>query len=335
MLLNPSILALNIVSLVVAGMMLLAAGFGVQVLRHWDIHSGSERQLRLERRTYLISTLVAFSFVAELVSLLLFIYTAEQLSSQFVGAMCATGVLNVDPWGWPTLYLKIAIFFSGGVWLTLNHVDNEARDYPLVRVKYSLLLLILPLVIAELLIQGSYFLGLDPDIITSCCGALFTPQGKGVAAELSAVAPGTAMLALAASGGAVLFTGGWYLLRRRGGVVFALSGLVAFLIALLAIVSCVALYIYEHPHHHCPFCILKQGHDYLGYYLYIPLFAGTALALGAGAIAPFRRLPSLREVIPVESRRLVGAALLFMLLFYGVAAWAIFRSNLTMVGVWW
>ncbi len=335
MLLNPAILALLVVSGVVSLMMLLAAGFGVQVMRHWDIRSGSERQLRLERRTYLISTLVAFSFVAELVSLLLYVYNAEQMSGQFVGAMCATGVLNVDPWGWPTLYLKMAVFFSGAAWLTLNRVDNAAPDYPLVRMKYGLLLLILPLVLAEGVTQALFFLQMDPDVITSCCGSLFSPEGKGVAAELSGIEPGTAMGLLAAAGGATLATGAWYLWRRRGGVAFAVSALAAFLLALMAIVSCIALYVYEHPHHHCPFCILKSGHDYMGYWLYIPLFIATALALGVGAIAPFANRPSLRQVIPLQGRRLVRLSLGFLALFFIIAGYAIVRSSLTMTGVWW
>jgi hypothetical protein len=334
-LLNPSILALVIVSTVVAFMTLLAALFGLQVVRHWDIHSGSERQLNLERRTYLISTLVAFAFLAELVSLLLFIYNAEQMSSQFVGAMCATGVLNVNEWGWPALYLKITVFFAGAAWLTLNRIDNRAYDYPLVRVKYALLLLILPLMIAEMVVQTTFFLQMEPDIITSCCGSLFTPEGEGVASEISGIEPSTSLLLLVVSGVVVFASGGWYLWRGRGGLPFAVSTLVAFLIALVAIVSCIALYVYEHPHHHCPFCILKGGHGFIGYYLYLPLFMATALALGVGVIAPFRKIPSLSAIIPVESRRFIAIAMTGMLLFYAVAAYAILSSNLTMMEVWW
>jgi hypothetical protein len=335
MLLNPSILALIIVSSVVAGMMLIAANFSISVLRNWDISSGRELQLNLERRTYLISTIVAFSFLAELISLLLFIYNAEQMSSQFVGAMCATGVLNINIYGWPTLYLKIAIFFSGAAWLILNRVDNKAFDYPLVREKYLLLLLIVPMILAEVFTQTQFFLKMDPDIITSCCGALFTPEGKGVAAELSGVAPATALWLLIASAGLVTLSGGWYLLRQRGGLVYAGSNLAAFFIALVAIVSCIALYIYEHPHHHCPFCILKGGHDFMGYWLYIPLFIATALALGVGAISPFQNIPSLREIIPADSRRYIMLSMLMMLIFYLVAAYAILGSNLTMMDSWW
>ncbi|MEO5344407.1 MAG: hypothetical protein H7842_13945, partial [Gammaproteobacteria bacterium SHHR-1] len=87
MLLSPAILALVLVSATVSLMLLLASGFAAQLLRHWDLGSGSERQLVLERRTYLISTLLAWAFAAQLLSLLLFVYNAESLSGQFVGAM--------------------------------------------------------------------------------------------------------------------------------------------------------------------------------------------------------------------------------------------------------
>ncbi len=335
MLLNPSILALVMVSLVVSGMSLIAGGFALQLLRHWDIRSGSERQLRLERRTYLISTLMAFAFLAELVSLLLFVYNAEQMSGQFVGAMCATGVLNLNPWGWPTLILKMAIFFAASAWLTLNRIDNLAFDYPLIRAKYGLLLLILPLMLAESLVQARFFLEMNPDIITSCCGALFTPEGSGVAAEISGIEPATSLIWLMLSGLAVFASGLWFLWRGRGGMVFSFSSLLAFGVALVAIVSCIALYVYEHPHHHCPFCILKRGHDFIGYYLYLPLFVSTALAMGVGVIAPFRNVSSLAEIIPAESRRFVLTALMGMAMFYAVSAYAMLSSKLTLIEVWW
>lgn len=335
MLLNPAILALLGVSAIVTLLIGAAALFGLRVLRSWDIASGSERQLRLERRTYLIATLVAFSFVAELVSLLLFVYNAEAMHTQFVGAMCATGVLNVNPWGWPALFLKIAVFFTGAVWLALNHVDNQGHDYPLIRIKYGLLLVLFPLVLAAAVVQALHFLNLRPDVITSCCGALFSPESAGVAAEVAGLAPAHAALALAASGALVLGSGFWVLLRRNGGGLFAAAGLFAFVVALAAIVSLVALYVYEHPHHHCPFCVLKPGHDHVGYWLYVPLFTATALALSAGAIAPWQRVPSLAHAVPGEVRRRTGLAVVGFVIFYGVALYAILRSNLTMTDVWW
>ena len=221
MLIHPAILALVIVSLTVSGLLAMAGGFAVQVLRHWDIRSGSERQLRLERRTYLVSTLMAFAFLAQSLSLLLFVYTAESLSEQFVGAMCATGVLNVNAWGWPTLALKIILFFAGAAWLMLNRVDLQGRDYPLVRPKYALLLALIPLVWAEAVLQLVFFLQLNPDIITSCCGALFTPEGEGVAAELTGTAPGTALVLFYVFALGSLAAGLVTVWRRRGGALHA------------------------------------------------------------------------------------------------------------------
>ncbi len=340
MLLNPAILALTGVSLAVSALLALAGGFALQVLRHWDFTSGSERQLNLERRTYLISTLMAFGFLAELLSLLLFVYTAEALSDQFVGAMCATGVLNVNAWGWPTLYLKMTVFFVGAAWLMLNRVDRQGRDYPLVRPKYALLLLLVPLVWAEAGLQTLFFLQLDPDVITSCCGALFTPEGDGVAAEVTGTKPGTALALLYGSAAALLASGLWLIRRQSGGspasgLGFAGLGLVHFAAALVALVSCIALYVYEHPHHHCPFCLLKSGHDYVGYWLYLPLFAATAWSLGVGTISHWRRVPGIAAAVAEDSARFTRLALIALLLFHGVAAWAMLGSGLTMQGVWW
>ena len=335
MFLSPSIMALMLVSALVSLMMLLASAFAIQVIRFWDIKSGSEKQLNLERRTYLISTLLGWVFAAELISLLLFIYNAEAMSGQFVGAMCATGVLNANDWGWPTLFLKISIFFSGAAWLVLNNLDNKGFDYPLIKLKYGLLLLIAPLVVAELVVQTRYLSELNPDVITSCCGALFSADAEGVAAEVSGLKPKTAMLALYGTGLFTIFSGLWYIKKRSFGWLFALSGGLAFIVALVTIVSFIALYVYEHPHHHCPFCILKSGHDFVGYALYIPLFLATALALGTGALSPWKNKPSLRDAVEVSAPKMAWFSIALFALFYLLSIWSVLSSNLVMTGVWW
>ncbi|MEW8027062.1 MAG: hypothetical protein AB2792_10260 [Candidatus Thiodiazotropha sp.] len=334
MLLNPAILALLLVSGVVLFMVAMAALFAFRLLHHWDIDSGSERQLGLERRTYLISTLMSWAFAFELLSLLLFVYTAESLSGQFVGAMCATGVLNANAWGWPTLFLKIALFFGGALWLALNGLDNRGYDYPLIRRKYGLLLLLAPFVAAEAMFQLRFFLGLSPHIITSCCGTLFSSSAQGVAAEVSAIPVRTMALIIALSGTAVLLSSVVYMIWRRGVSLFALTAIIAFVTALFAIVSLLSPYIYEHPHHHCPFCILKSGYGYLGYLLYIPLFGAGALALAAAATAVWHKVPSLRECGSITLGYTRLSATLF-LLFYLISAWSVLSSNLVMRGVWW
>lgn len=335
MLLNPAILALILVSAIISFMLLLAAGFAIQLLKLWDINSGSELQLRLERRTYLISTLLTWAFAFELISLILFVYNAESMSGQFVGAMCATGVLNVNVWGWPTLFLKIVIFFAGAIWLAINYLDNKGYDYPLVKIKYLLLLLIVPLVVTEFFVQARHFLEMNPDVITSCCGSLFSADAVGVAAEVSGLSPRAAIGVLYGSGLAVMLSGSWYLSRKTAGLLFAFSSIGVFIAALMAIISYISLYIYEHPHHHCPFCILKSGHDYAGYALYMPLFLATAIALAAGVISLWRKVPSLGAAVETVAPRLTFIALSLFAIFYAMATWLVLRSNLTMESVWW
>ena len=208
MLITPALVALQGIALSVVSTVLLASGFAGRILRRWDIHSGSELQLRLERQTYLISTLLGFALGAELLSLLLFVHTAESLSSQFVGAMCATGVLNINAFGFPTLLLKIAVFFLATLWLLLNRVDNRGYDYPLVRVKYGLLLVIAPLTVLEGAAQTGYFLGLEPEVITSCCGSLFSSESQGVAAELAGLPPWPTLVLFYAMAGMIIASGG-------------------------------------------------------------------------------------------------------------------------------
>ncbi|HRY15509.1 MAG: hypothetical protein KDJ31_14010 [Candidatus Competibacteraceae bacterium] len=331
MLITPAIIALQLIALSVTGTVLLASGFAWQILRRWNIASGSALQIRLERQTYLISTLLGFALGAELLSLLLFVYTAESLSSQFVGAMCATGVLNANPFGFPTLLLKIIIFFLATLWLALDRVDHQGYDYPLVRAKYGLLLAIAPLTVLESVLQTHYFLGLEPEVITSCCGSLFSANQQGVAAELAGWPVRPALAVFYATAGLSLMIG---LAFRRWlwlGPLFTVSSLLSFGMAIAAIIAFISLYVYESPHHHCPFCLLKAGYDYVGYALYLLLFVATAAGISAGVIAPFRQIASLRTVIPGEIQRLTWLALGGSGLFYGLATWLILRSRLMLL----
>ncbi len=94
---------------------------------------------------------------------------------------------SVNSYGYPTLILKVFNFVTAGLWLVLNYTDNRAYDYPLIKSKYKFLIVIAPLVVAETFLQTKYFLGLKPDIITSCCSTLFTSDSTSVASDLASV----------------------------------------------------------------------------------------------------------------------------------------------------
>ncbi len=331
MIFQPSIIALLLASGVAVAMLAAAAPFAVQVIRQWDIASGSERQLQLERRTYLFSTLTTFVMAVQLVALLLFVFNADRMSVMFVGAMCAVGTLNVNAYGFPALIAQMAVFFLAASWLAVNHVDTRAPDYPLVRIKYALLLILLPALALAFGLQLRYFLGLRADVITSCCGSLFSGDAQGLAAEVAALKPLPAMLifygALAVSAGLTFF----HARSGRGGYAAAAASAAAFAATLVGVLSFVSLYLYEHPNHHCPFCILKPEYGHQGYWLYVPLFAATAAGLGVGALQPFRRAPSLRDIVPAVSKRLANLAAIGYLLVAAIATYFVLHSNLILI----
>jgi hypothetical protein len=329
---SPAIVALVIASAVSTAMLAYSSAFGWRLLRHWDLTSGSERQVSLERHTYLISTLVAFVLAIEAASLLLFIYSADRMAPLFVGAMCTVGTLNTSPYGFPALLLKVLVFFSAAVWLVLHHLDTRGYDYPLTRLKYRLLFLIVPLVVVEAYLQLRFFLALDTDVITSCCGSLFGSGRENVAAELAGLPPAPALAAFYGVMGVTLAAG---LATRRWpriGYAYALLAAVAFAASIIAVVSVVSLYVYEHPHHHCPFCLLKAEYGYQGYLLYGPLFAGTALGLGAGAVRPFAEVESLRAVAPALERRLTDVSLGMLGFVTLWVTYAVASSGLLLIG---
>ena len=332
MILHPSVLALLVSSLFISLMVLYSVVYGVQILRSWDLSSGSELQLALERKTYLISTIVSYFLAFQLVSLFLFIYTADSICNLFVGAMCAVGTLTVNGFGYPTLLLKIATFILAGLWLILNHADNQGYDYPLIRKKYLLLLLIAPFILAETVVQGAFFLGLKPDIITSCCGSLFSPTSRGIATEI-ANAPALPMLAVYyGSAAATVVTGLSYLLKGRGGYLFAFLSGANFLVAMVAVISVISLYIYQMPSHHCPFCILQKEYHFVGYPLYIAILVAGVTGLGVGMLLPFRSVVSLQGIIPRLTKRLTLAALIAIGVSTAVATWPILFSSFSLRG---
>lgn len=328
MILHPAIIALLVSSVLIALLVLYAFWYGLKILRFWNLQSGSGLQLELERRTYLISTVLAYVFGFQIISLFLLIYTADSLSTLFTGAMCAAGTFNVNAYGYPLLVLKVLNFLLAGLWLTVNYADNRAYDYPLIRKKYAFLLLLAPFIVLETVLQVRYFLSLRPDVITSCCGSLFSVNASGVAADLAALpaiplqyAFTAIMAATIALGVAVAFTG-------RGGYALFISAGLAFIMGIASLISFISPAIYELPTHHCPFCVLQKEYGYIGYVFYTTLLGGAVTGMGVGVLNPFRSIPSLTVIIPSMQKRLAVVSVLFSVSSSLFTLITVLRSNL-------
>jgi hypothetical protein len=332
MILHPAVIALLTGSLLVGLMVAYAAFWGWRVIEGWDLQSGSERQLALEKKTYLVSNLMTYAFGFQILSFFLFVYTADDLHRLFVGAMCAAGTLNVNEYGYPAVVLKVLNCLLAGVWLVLNHTDNRAVDYPLIRKKYALLLAIVPLLLLETEQLWSYFLNLKANVITSCCGSLFSTEEKGVAAGLAALPVIPMQAAFFGLMALTLGSGAFFLLKGKGGKLFAVSGTLAFPTSVAALISFISPYFYELPSHHCPFCILQREYHYVGYLIYVTLLGGGIAGAGVWALMPFRPVPSLLESLPRIQRRLAGTALVLYIAFTMLVIGRMVFSDFILVG---
>jgi hypothetical protein len=307
-----------------------AAAFGWHLARHWDPESGSARQLRLERRTWLLSSLLGLVVALQALTLPFTVHVADRLSGLLTGAMCAVGAFRAVPGGFAVLYLDLAVLLLAVPWLVLNHLDQRTPGFPATRVKYRLLLPLLGLVAAATVLRIRWLTGIDADVITSCCGSVFGARAEGLGADLAALPPVPALALFFAGTGAAALGAAAHARLGRGAGAAAVLGLGGLAAALAGMVSFLSLYVYEHPHHHCPFCLLQAEYGYRGYAFYLPLLGAAALGLAAWALAWLARRPGAAPALG-RSRRLAGAAAVLWLWVMLWAAHAMWASNLILL----
>lgn len=333
MLLQPPVLALLLVSSLLALAAVAVVPFSLAIARNWDLRRASERQLGLEKRTHLVSTLIALLMVLELLMLPVFAFTADRLAPLLSGAMCAVGTLNADEYGFPALVARIVAFFAAAGWLALDSLDTRVPTYPLTRLKYGLVLALAPLFAATALLDWRYFAGLRPDVVTSCCARVFAPEARSLSGSLAALSPGAAAAvffgAPALAIGACAFVavrpvGAWA--AAVGGV----SGVAAFPAAIAGVVSLVAPAAYDDALHHCPFCILKSEYGHLGYAIYAPLFLSACASVWLLCAALASRVPDLRSGLPRVRRRWAATVAIGYALVVLVASVTLARSHVAL-----
>jgi hypothetical protein len=330
--LNPAIIALEFDSLLMTAFTGYATVNAIQILRNWDMQSGSEGQLQLERKTYLISTILAYVMGFEIISLILFTYTTEHIHDLFVGAMCAAGSLNVNDYGYPTLVLKGLNCILCGQWLIVNYTDNMAPDYPLIRAKYKLLLIIFPSLLLESFFQMQYFLRMKPDVITSCCGLLFSEGDYTLASDIAALPPYATKIIFFVSLAITIRIGIHFLWTGKAAGIFSLATTCLMILSLLSIISFIAPYFYALPTHHCPFCLLQKEYHYIGYPLYFSLLTGCIAGLGVGVLDYFQPSSSLLDLVPALQKRLCLISIIGYVLFAAISVYPILFSDFKLEG---
>jgi hypothetical protein len=228
--------------------------------------------------------------------------------------------------------MKSINFFLCGVWLIINYTDNKGLDYPLVQVKYKLLIVITALLAFETFLIINYFLHLQPNVITSCCGTLFSTDAASIAGGIASLPSIPAKVLFYLSVVLALRSGIHFLVTGRAVRVFAYLSTWLYIFSFVAIISFISLYFYELPTHHCPFDLLQRDYNYIGYPLYLSLFAAGITGAGAGVIDRFKDAPSLKSALPGLQKKLCLFAMIGYTVFTLIATYPMIFSDFILEG---
>ena len=165
---------------------LVAALNGFHVWRRWDITSQAEEQYRLEKRVYLIITVLSLGFILRFLMVPLWFWTLHSMIISIPGAMCLVGVHNINaPLSYIASGLKPAMLPLYGYWLFLNYLDRKVITQPFMKQKMTFLTPLGILILLETILDTSFFFSTPPRQI-SCCTSLFDAPAKSAPQVITA-----------------------------------------------------------------------------------------------------------------------------------------------------
>ncbi|MBN2781814.1 MAG: hypothetical protein JXQ66_01075 [Campylobacterales bacterium] len=276
MVLNPEVLTILILNIIFALFAVVAFYLSFQIYLKWDINSTSQTQYKLEKQSFLSSTIIKYIFIVKVPLFLFFIFTLDKLSNLITGAMCGAGVVDATPYGIYLLILKVLNIYIFAFWLTLHYRDIRHENLPYTKLKFTIFLGAFILLMAELILEGMMFSDIDINKMVSCCGTLYSNSSTSYISELFKI--DTFYLLSSFYGVYLLMILFAYL---KNSYIFSLLNFLFLFISIISLILFFGTYIYELPTHHCPFCFLQKDYSYVGYILYITLFLGTYFGIAS------------------------------------------------------
>ena len=234
----------------------------IKLIRYWDFNSFTSRQFKLEKQGFLLSTIATFIFTVKLILLIYFVYMIDSLSTIIPGAMCGAGVISANSYGLNLLFVKLTTLFTLLLYLVLNYLDLQAKEYPLLKVKIWVLVVAISLIFLESFLDISYFLNIDISQPVSCCSSLYgtlegaNPLPFNLDIKMLLILFYTLFIAVISA----------MLLENRTLTIalILLFGVVSY----YSVVYFFGTYIYQLPTHKCPFCMMQRDYYYVGYFVW-------------------------------------------------------------------
>lgn len=256
-----------------------ATVFGLQLVRKWQAEQADETQLYLEHKNYLLGAITQLVLIFQLLGLFFFMLTTNiHLPSLVKGAMCASGVLAANEYGFPLLYTKTGSVLVYILFLILQYLDNQEPAYPLTPKKYIFLFPSVLLLALDFVLQILFYANINPDRIVTCCSLTFITETGNHATVFAAenfIKPFLAFFAL-------LFVTNIVLMFSKQAKNTIYQALAAFLYVALAI-FCLKYffvkYIYGLPTHSCLFDLFLPSYYGLGFVIFASYYILLAAIL--------------------------------------------------------
>lgn len=260
------------VQIITVSLLTLSFYFTIYILKNYTPNATTSKQYNLEKKSYLVVTIIQFFLIIKIILLPFFTYTLDQLSNIIPGAMCAAGVISANEYGEILLIFKIVIILSTMLWLVLNKEDYRTKGFKYFRKKLYFFLFIYILILIEIILELLYFTKLTTVNPVSCCSTLYNAKE-------------TQMFSFSTTELLILFylTYVFLIISAFFKKKYLLSPLSLFFLYLsyLSISYFFSTYVYQLPSHKCPYCLLQYEYNYIGYLIYTSLLLATFYALSA------------------------------------------------------
>ncbi len=270
MLLTPEVLAILILNTIFSVFAFVAFILSVKIFLYWDNDSTSPLQYKLEKQSFLASTIIKYIFSIKVPLFLFFVFTLDKISNIITGAMCAAGVVDATQTGASLIVLKILNIYLFALWLKLHSQDMEDKLQPYTKVKFGFFIALFFLFMFEIVLETLMFNSIEIDKMVSCCGSIYSSTSTSAISSLFLLDTSVLVTLFYVSYLLIVL---FYFIKNR--YLFSIMNFLFIPISLISLILFFGIYIYELPSHHCPFCFLQGNYYYVGYLIYTFLFLGT------------------------------------------------------------
>ncbi|MEA3228110.1 MAG: hypothetical protein U9P38_03455 [Campylobacterota bacterium] len=239
------------------------------ILKNYQQNATSQIQYALEKRSYLVTTIIYIASIIKIVLLPYFTFTIDKLSNIIPGAMCGAGVIDANSYGEPLIIIKILIIILTMLWLSLNKEDLLSRDFRYFRKKIWFFIFIYLLIVIEFFLEYQFFMNLTTINPVSCCSNLYSLTQDINPLPFNISTSELVFIFYFIYTLLIIFN---YFQRRY---ILAILSIFYIYIAYLSIVYFFSTYIYQLPSHKCPYCLLQSEYYFIGYIIYSSIIVAT------------------------------------------------------------